>query len=121
LLQLFTARGLELAAHALVPAGFSWMNDARTKPLQGPFTDALAMLHRTTGIDLAHDANFVLAFRKAGAPQPMPDLARLPGPRRITHVCRVCGEHSVLEPPSPTPHHWTCPWCGAVNPLGRPR
>jgi len=35
-----------------VPAGFSWMNDARTKSLQGPFTDALAWLHRATGIDL---------------------------------------------------------------------
>ncbi len=121
LLRLFAARGMEVTAHATVPAGFSWMNDRRTKRLQGPFTDALAALHRFTGIDLAKDANFVLAFRKTGAPAPAPDLRRLPGPRRITHVCRDCGEHSVLTPPSPTPTRWTCPWCGASNPLGRPR
>jgi SAM-dependent methyltransferase len=109
--ELFMARGFELTAMARVPAGFSWMNDARTKPLQGPFTDASASLHRATGIDLARDANFVLAFRKT-------DERRV---RRVTHVCRECGEHSVLAPPEPWPATWTCPWCGKPNPLGRPR
>jgi SAM-dependent methyltransferase len=117
LLDLFTARGFEVEALARVPAGFSWMNDPRTKALQGPFTDALAWLHRTTGIDLARDANFVLALRKTGAV----GRRHLPPPRRVTHVCRDCGEHAVLVPPSPPPPRWTCPWCGKSNPLGRPR
>ena len=116
-LRLFESRGFEVEAMAHVPAGFSWMNDPRTKPLQGPFTDAVAWLHRATGIDLARDANFVLAFRKVGGRA----SRRAPRPRRVTHVCRECGEHSVLEPPSPTPARWTCPWCGRGNPLGRPR
>lgn len=120
----FYRRGFELTAHAFVPAGFSWMNDARTKKLQGPFTNAIAALHRATGLDLARDANFVLTFRKTGEKRAAPgqrSRATLPGPRRVTHVCRECGEHSVLAPPSPTPHSWTCPWCGKPNPLGRPR
>jgi SAM-dependent methyltransferase len=126
LLRRFAERGMTLTAHAFVPAGFSWMNDARTKPLQAPFTDALATLHRATGVDLGKDANFVLAFRKSarGAPGPEfapPDLAALPGRRRVTHVCRACGEHAVLTPPPPRPARWTCPWCGASNPLGGPR
>lgn len=124
-LERFYRRGFELTAHALVPAGFSWMNDARTKKLQGPFTAALAALHRSTGIDLAKDANFVLTFRKTGENRAAPDArengACLPGPRRVTHVCRECGEHSVLAPPNPTPREWICPWCGKPNPLGRPR
>ena len=111
LVDLFYARGFELSAHARVPAGFSWMNDLRTKPLQGPFTDLVAWLHRTLGIDLAKDANYVLAFRKIGAK----------GVRRVTHVCRECGEHSVIEAVNPWPQRWTCPWCGRENPLGRPR
>jgi hypothetical protein len=114
--RMFTRRGFVLTSFAHVPAGFSWMNDPRTKPLQGAFTDALAGLHRATGVDLAADANFVLAFRKApasGGIQPVE--------RRVTHVCRECGEHSVLTPPSPTPTTWICPWCGGTNPLGRPR
>jgi SAM-dependent methyltransferase len=117
LLDLFAARGFEVEAYARVPAGFSWMNDPRTQALQGPFTAALAWLHRATGIDLARDANFVIAFRKTGA------LGRraLPPPRRVTHVCRACGEHAVLAPPVPTPRRWICPWCGQSNPLGRPR
>ena len=117
LLDRFAARGFEVEAFARVPAGFSWMNDPRTRALQGPFTTALAWLHRTTGLDLARDANFVIAFRKTGA------LGRrqLPAPRRVTHVCRACGEHAVLDPPVPLPRRWTCPWCGASNPLGRPR
>ena len=117
ILALFEARGFEVESLAGVPAGFSWMNDPRTKRLQGPFTDALAWLHRATGIDLARDANLVLTFRKTGGR----GVRREPRIRRVTHVCRECGEHSVLEPPSPTPTRWTCPWCGKPNPLGRPR
>ena len=129
LLAAFAARGFEVESWARVPAGFSWMNDPRVKALQGPFTATLAALHRATGLDLAADANFVLVFRKAavpgpgsgGAPGGAADPRRLPAPRRITHVCRECGEHAVLEPPAPWPKHWTCPWCGKPNPFGRPR
>jgi SAM-dependent methyltransferase len=117
LLDLFTGRGLEPVALARVPAGFSWMNDPRTKPLQGAFTGALAWLHRALGIDLARDANFVLGFRKTG----VAGVRRIPCTRRVTHVCRECGEHAVLDPPRPWPARWTCPWCGRDNPLGRPR
>ena len=117
LLDRFSARGFEPVALARVPAGFSWMNDARTKRLQGPFTDALAWLHRTTGVDLAADANFVMTFRKSGAR----GVRRIPNLRRVTHVCRECGEHSVVTPPVPLPRHWICPWCGDRNPLGRAR
>ena len=121
LLERFARRGMVLTGHAFVPAGFSWMNDPRTKPLQGAFTDALAGLHRTTGIDLAKDANFVLTFRRGPVPAPPPDLARLPGARRVTHVCRSCGEHAILDATPPWPGTWTCPWCGEPNPFGRPR
>ncbi len=121
LLGTFARRGMTLTAHAFVPAGFSWMNDARTKPLQGAFTDALAALHRAGGPDLARDANFVLTFVKGAAPAVPPPLDRLPGARRVTHVCRECGEHAVIEPPRPWPATWTCPWCGKPNPFGRPR
>ncbi len=124
LLGQFRARGFELTAHAFVPAGFSWMNDPRTKRLQGPFTDALAWLHRTFGLDLARDANFVLAFRRAtgdAAVGPARPGGALPGRRSVTHVCRECGEHAVLEPPRPWPKRWECPWCGRPNPFGRPR
>jgi SAM-dependent methyltransferase len=116
-LRLFESRGFAAAALARVPAGFSWMNDPRTKPLQGPFTAALALLHRTTGLDLARDANLVLAFTKTGAA----GGPRAPRERRVTHVCRECGEHAVLTPPQPAPRRWTCPWCGKPNPLGRAR
>ncbi|HEY3216981.1 MAG TPA: class I SAM-dependent methyltransferase [Candidatus Eisenbacteria bacterium] len=117
LLALFEARGFEVEALALVPAGFSWMNDPRTQRLQGPFTQVLAWLHRATGLDLARDANFVMTFRKTGAR----GVRREPQWRRVTHVCRECGEHSVVTPPWPWPKHWICPWCGKPNPLGRPR
>jgi SAM-dependent methyltransferase len=117
----FARLGFEPTAHAFVPAGFSWMNDPRTKPLQGAFTDALAWLHRHTGVDLARDANFVLTFRRVAAPAAGPDPARLPGRRRVTHVCRECGEHAVVEAARPWPARWRCPWCGAANPFGRPR
>jgi SAM-dependent methyltransferase len=123
LLARFRTRGMEPTAHAFVPAGFSWMNDPRTKPLQGPFTDALAALHRATGVDLARDANFVLTFVKTGrrvAGEAARDTA-LPGNRRVTHVCRDCGEHAIVEPAAPWPARWTCPWCGRPNPFGRPR
>ncbi|MBI3540515.1 MAG: methyltransferase domain-containing protein, partial [Candidatus Eisenbacteria bacterium] len=115
---LFAERGLTLEALARVPAGFSWMNDPRTKPLQGPFTDAVAWLHRVSGIDLAADANFVMTFRKAtaGAAAGMAAGAAPPRIRRVTHVCRECGEHSVLAPPTPSPARWICPWCGKPNP-----
>ena len=118
--SLFASRGFSLVAQSRVPAGFSWMNDPRTKSLQRPFTDALAWLHRATGIDLAADANFVLAFRKdAGV------LARSGVPvaeRRVTHVCRECGEHAVIDGVAlPWPRTWNCPWCGKPNPFGRPR
>lgn len=114
---LFEARGFEIESLARVPAGFSWMNDPRTKRLQAPFTEVLAWLHRAAGLDLARDANFVLAFRKTGAR----GVRREPRLRRVTHVCRGCGEHSVLTPPPPVPKRWTCPWCGKSNPLGRLR
>lgn len=111
LLDRFAARGFSLVAHAHVPAGFSWMNDPRTRPLQGPFTAALAALHRALGIDLARDANIVLHLRKTGSR----------GVRRVTHVCRACGEHVAFAPARPWPRTWSCPWCGHVNPFGRPR
>jgi SAM-dependent methyltransferase len=109
----FRRRGFELTAFARVPAGFSWMNDARTKRLQGPFTDAVAALHRATGVDLGADANFVMTFRRGAT--------GAPAERRVTHVCRECGEHAMLAPPAPLPPSWSCPWCGARNPLGRAR
>jgi SAM-dependent methyltransferase len=124
LLELFYGRGFVITAHAFVPAGFSWMNDPRTKWIQGPFTDALARLHRVFGADLARGANFVLALRRTAAPAATPDLrggAALPGRRRVTHVCRECGEHSVIETAKPWPLRWECPWCGKPNPFGRPR
>jgi SAM-dependent methyltransferase len=117
LLSLFETRGFQAEAIAYVPAGFSWMNDERTKALQGPFTEALAGLQRATGIDLARDANFVVTFRKTQLTGPR----REPRVRRVTHVCRECGEHAVLDPPRPLPATWTCPWCGKPNPLGGAR
>jgi len=117
LVDLFYARGLRLTATARVPAGFSWMNDPRTKPLQGAFTNTLAWIHRTLGIDLATDANFVLTFEKVGEV----------GLRHVTHVCRECGEHAVVTPDlrgTSQPARddtWVCPYCGQRNPFGRAR
>ncbi|MCE9627102.1 MAG: hypothetical protein K8R56_04195, partial [Candidatus Eisenbacteria bacterium] len=108
-IDLFYARGMRLTATARVPAGFSWMNDRRTKPLQAAFTDALAWLHRLLGLDLAKDANFVLTFEKVGEA----------GYRKVTHVCRECGEHSVVSGADSAT--WTCPYCGKPNPFGRAR
>jgi SAM-dependent methyltransferase len=113
LVRAFAGRGMGLVSYARVPAGFSWMNDARTKGLQGPFTDTLAALHRGAGVDLAADANFVMTFRRGANGTPVV--------RRVTHVCRECGELSVLDPPRPWPRTWTCPYCGKTNPFGRPR
>jgi len=112
-IDLFYRRGMRLTATARVPAGFSWMNDARTKPLQGAFTSGLAVLHRALGLDLARDANFVLTFEKVGEV----------GVRQVTHVCRECGEHAVVTPPGSggAPPYWECPWCGKPNPFGRAR
>ncbi len=123
LLARFRRRGMEVTAHAFVPAGFSWMNDPRTKPLQGAFTDALAAIHRSTGMDLAADANFVLTFVRSGRVvegAAARDTA-MPCRRRVTHVCRQCGEHAIVEADAPWPARWTCPWCGEANPFGRPR
>jgi SAM-dependent methyltransferase len=116
LVELFYARGLRLTATARVPAGFSWMNDPRTKPLQGMFTDTLATLHRATGLDLAADANFVMTFEKMG------EL----GLRTVTNVCRECGEHAIVTlepsaPGAPGSTSWECPYCHRRNPLGRLR
>jgi SAM-dependent methyltransferase len=123
LLSRFRRRGMTVESHAFVPAGFSWMNDPRTKPLQGAFTDALATLHRAGGPDLADAANFVLTFTRTGEHldgEAARDT-RMPGGRRVTHVCRQCGEHAVVEASAPLPTRWTCPWCGEANPFGRPR
>lgn len=123
LLERFRRRGMEVTAHAFVPAGFSWMNDPRTKPLQGAFTNALAGIHRATGVDLAKDANFVLTFVRSGRAVTGAEARdpRMPANRRVTHVCRSCGEHSILDATTPWPKRWTCPWCGEANPFGRPR
>ena len=67
--------------------------------------------------DLAKEANFVVTFRKTEKPE----TSREPRLRRVTHVCRECGEHAVLDPPEPLPASWTCPWCGKQNPLGGAR
>ncbi len=114
LVRRFAALGLVPVTEARVPAGFSWMNDARTKKLQRPFTAGVAWLHRTLGLDLARDANFVIAFRKGA-------VAGAPHERRVTHVCRECGEHAVISGAPPWPREWACPWCGKPNPFGRPR
>jgi len=109
LIDLFYARGMRLTATARVPAGFSWMNDPRTKPLQALATWKLAWLHRYWHWDLAKDANFVLTFEKVGEI----------GLRKVTNVCRECGEHAIVTgPPGGT---WLCPWCGKPNPFGRAR
>ena len=106
-MALFYARGFVLEGFALVPAGFSWLNDPRTKPLQKAFVDVLGTIKRTLGLDLFRDANFVCRFRKVGTV----------GLRHVTHVCRHCGEQSVLTPPEPPPPTWTCPFCGGENGL----
>ncbi|MGH7726742.1 MAG: class I SAM-dependent methyltransferase [Candidatus Eiseniibacteriota bacterium] len=107
LLALFYARGFALEGFSLVPAGFSWLNDTRTKKLQGPFVSVLGTIKRLTGLDLFRDANFVCRFRHTGKI----------GVRHVTHVCRECGEQSVLTPPAGAPDTWMCPFCGKPNGL----
>jgi SAM-dependent methyltransferase len=107
LLGLFYARGFVLEGFALVPAGFSWLNDPRTRPLQAAFVAVLGAIRRGLGIDLFKDANYVCRFRHVG---------RI-GVRRVTHVCRSCGEQAVVDPPEPPPPTWRCPFCGLDNGL----
>ena len=107
LVGLFYARGFVLEGFAAVPAGFSWLNDPRTKPLQKAFVGGLGAIKRAIGLDLFHDANYVCRFRHTGAL----------GLRHVTHVCRNCGEQLVLTPPTPSPSTWTCPYCGLANGL----
>jgi SAM-dependent methyltransferase len=103
----FYLRGFNLEGFAVVPAGYSWLNDPRTLPFQAGFVGTLGWIKRLFGIDLFRDANFVCLFRRG-------DRA---GYRHVTNVCRRCGEHSVLDPPHPPPSSWTCPWCGLDNGL----
>jgi hypothetical protein len=107
LVGLFYARGFVLEGFAYVPAGFSWLNDPRTKGLHKSFVGALGAIKRATGLDLFHDANYVCRFRH---------VDRV-GLRRVTHVCRGCGEQSVVTPPTPAPASWRCPFCGLENGL----
>ena len=107
LAALFYERGFVLEGFALVPAGFSWLNDPRTKPLQKAFVGVLGAVKQATGLDLFEDANFVCRFRY---------VDRV-GLRRVTHVCRSCGEQSIVTPPEPPPATWTCPFCGLENGL----
>jgi len=109
LVGMFYERGFVLEGFAAVPAGFSWLNDPRTKPLQKAFIDVLGSVKRALGLDLFADANFVCRFRHVG----------VVGLRRVTHVCRHCGEQCVLTPPEPPPPTWTCPFCGNANGLFR--
>jgi len=106
-LALFYGRGFVLEGFASVPAGFSWLNDPRTKPLQQRFVAVLGALKRGLGLDLFADANFVCRFRHSG----------VIGLRHATHVCRHCGEQCVLAPPEPPPPGWACPFCGESNGL----
>ncbi|MEP7027371.1 MAG: methyltransferase domain-containing protein [Candidatus Eisenbacteria bacterium] len=109
LVSLFYERGFVLEGFALVPAGFSWLNDPRTQPLQAAFISGLGAIKRWTGLDLFRDANFVCRFRH---------VDRV-GLRRVTHVCRSCGEQSIVTPPEPPPEAWPCPFCGVENGLYR--
>lgn len=103
----FYRRGFVLEGFTVVPAGYSWLNDPRTKPLQSAFVGTLGWIKRIFGLDLFRDANFVCRYRHMDRP----------GFRHVTNVCRGCGEHAVLEPPYPPPSSWTCPWCGLENGL----
>ena len=98
-------------------ADFGTLSDNALGSLAEFLVDALARLHRATGLDLARDANFVMSFRNVGG---MGGRA-IRSVRRVTHVCRECGEHSVIAKTTPWPDRWTCPWCGRENPLGGPR
>jgi len=103
----FYQRGFALEGFTVVPAGYSWLNDARTKPLQAGFVGTLGWIKRIFGLDLFKDANFVCRYRQ---------VDRV-GFCKVTNVCRGCGEHAMLEPPQPPPSSWICPWCGLENGL----
>lgn len=96
-------RGCVLESFCECPAGFSWMRDDRTRPLQPGFVAALAALKRWTGLDLFRESNYIMLFRKEGR-------RRL---RVVTHVCRQCGQHVVLERVAAAA--WICPYCGTRN------
>jgi SAM-dependent methyltransferase len=72
-------RGFILEAFSVVPAGYSWLNDPRTKPMQAAFVAALGQVKRWTGLDGFKDANFVCRYRWIGRP----------GYQRVTHVCPI--------------------------------
>ena len=97
-------RGLVLESFCDCPAGFSWMRDDRTRPLQPAFLSALAFLKRALGLDLFKGSNYLMLFRKEG-------LRRV---RLVTHVCRLCGHHVVL-PRGESARAWTCPYCSTRN------
>lgn len=98
-------RGCVLESFCECPAGFSWMRDDRTRPLQPGFVKALAGLKRMTGLDLFRESNYIMLFRKEGQD-------RL---RRVSHVCRQCGQHADLT--GAPGDAWICPWCGTENVL----
>ncbi len=103
----FYRRGFLLEGFCVVPAGFSWLNDPRTKTWQAAFVGLVGRVKRWTGLDGFKDANFVCRYRR---------VERI-GYGAVTHVCRGCGEHAILTPPRPAPSAWTCPWCGLANGL----
>ncbi len=102
-LRLAYRRGCVLEGFCVCPAGFSWMRDDRTRPLQPGFIAALAALKRLAGLDLFRESNYIMVFRKEGG-------RRL---REVTHVCRSCGQHVALGPRAAS--KWACPWCGTEN------
>ena len=96
-------RGMRLESFCECPAGFSWMRDDRTRPLKPGFVRALATLKKATGLDLFKDSNVIMLFRKEGTR----------GLRRVTHVCRQCGQHADLS--GAPARVWICPWCRTEN------
>ncbi|MBI5837414.1 MAG: class I SAM-dependent methyltransferase [Candidatus Eisenbacteria bacterium] len=104
-LRLAYRRGCVLESFCECPAGFSWMRDDRTRPMQPGFVAALAALKRATGLDLFRESNYIMLFRKEG-------LRRL---REVTHVCRICGQHAALRGEAAS--RWACPHCGTENVL----
>ncbi len=96
-------RGMVLESFCDCPAGFSWMRDDRTRPLQPGFLRVLTWLKRTVRLDLFRNSNVIMLFRKEGG-------VRL---REITHVCRQCGQHQRLD--TRDARTWICPHCGAGN------
>ena len=74
----------------------------------GAFTDVLGAINRALG---------ARPVRRRELRLPLPATSGTVGLRRVTHVCRHCGEQCVLTPPEPPPATWTCPFCGQVNGL----